>query len=123
MAGNTISKLILSLGGFVLADYYGPESYAVYGVFLSYVTILPVLASFRLDNIMILQRGSTEIRNIFSVIIWISLFCTCVMVSVLCLLKSLGLVNIDLSCFILLLCGAGALLTAWNNTQNALFTK
>lgn len=123
LAGNTISKLILTLGGFVLANYYGPENYAVYNVFLSYVMILPVLTSFRLDNIMILQKGSTEIRNLFSATIWVSLFFTVLLIAGLLLVKSTQLVSLDLTYFVLLLCGAGAVLTAWNNTQNSLFTK
>lgn len=123
LAGNSIAKIIMSVGGLVLANFYGPESYGVYNVFLSYVMILPVLASFRLENIMILQKGSTEIRNLFSWVIWISLAATALLIGILCILKSLGLLRIDLTVFILLLCGAGAVLTAWNSTQNALFTK
>lgn len=123
LAGNTLAKMIMTVGGLFLANLYGPESYGVYNVFLSYVMIIPVLAAFRLDSIMILQKGSTEIRNLFSGIIWISLVCTILLISVLCLLKGLNLIDIDLTYFILLLCGAGAVLTGWNNTQNALFTK
>lgn len=123
LAGNTVAKMIMTVGGLFLANLYGPESYGVYNVFLSYVMIIPVLAAFRLDNIMILQKGSTEIRNLFSGIIWVSLGCTVLLISVLCLLKGLNLIDIDLTYFILLLCGAGAVLTGWNNTQNALFTK
>ena len=123
LAGNTLAKMIMTVGGLFLANLYGPESYGVYNVFLSYVMIIPVLAAFRLDSIMILQKGSTEIRNLFSGIIWISLVCTVLLISVLCFLKGLNLIDIDLTYFILLLCGAGAVLTGWNNTQNALFTK
>lgn len=85
--------------------------------------ILPVLTSFRLDNIMILQKGSTEIRNLFSGTIWVSLFFTVLLIAGLLLVKSTQLVSLDLTYFVLLLCGAGAVLTAWNNTQNSLFTK
>jgi len=123
LAGNSIAKIIMTIGGLFLANFYGPESYGVYNVFLSYVMILPVLASFRLDNIMILQKGSKEIRNLFSGIVWISFGCTALLICVLCLLKGLNLIRIDLTYYILLLCGVGAILTGWNNTQNALFTK
>lgn len=123
LAGNTLAKLILTIGGFFLVNFYGPENYAVYGVFLSYVMILPVLASFRLENIMILQQGSSEIKNLFTGILLISFGCVGILISILCLLKGFGMVNIDLSYFILFLCGIGALLTAWNNIQHALFTK
>lgn len=123
LAGNSIAKIIMTIGGLFLANFYGPESYGVYNVFLSYVMILPVLASFRLDNIMILQKGSNEIRNLFSGIVWISFGCTALLICVLCLLKGLNLIRIDLTYYILLLCGVGAILTGWNNTQNALFTK
>lgn len=72
---------------------------------------------------MILQKGSTEIRNLFSGIIWISFAFTALFVCILCLVKGMNLVNVDLTYFVLLLCGVGAVLTGWNNTQNALFTK
>lgn len=123
LAGNTLSKVILTLGGFVLVNYYGPENYAVYNVFLSYVTILPVLASFRLDNIMILQKGSTEIRNLFSAIIWISFMVTILLIVLLGMVKMINIFQVEMSYLILGLCGLAAVLTAWNTVQNSLFTK
>lgn len=123
LAGNTVSKLILTLFGFVLANYYNPENYAVYAVFLSYVTILPVLASFRLDNIMILQKGSKEIRNLFNGIIWISLAVTVLLTVILVLVKMSDIFDVEMSYFVLFLCGIATVLTAWNNAQNSLFTK
>lgn len=123
LAGNTLSKLILTLGGFVLANYYGPENYAVYYVFLSYVMILPVLSSFRLENIMILQKGSAEIRNLFSGIIWISLAVTILLTVTLTLVKMSNIFDLEMSYFVLFLCGIATVLTAWNNSQNSLFTK
>lgn len=123
LAGNSLSKLILTLFGFVLANYYNPENYAVYAVFLSYVTILPVLASFRLDNIMILEKGSKEIRNLFNGIIWISLAVTIVLTAILILVKMSNIFDVEMSYFVLFLCGIATVLTAWNNAQNSLFTK
>ncbi|SMC35309.1 oligosaccharide flippase family protein [Moheibacter sediminis] len=122
-AGNTLSKFILTVFGFVLANYYNPENYAVYSVFLSYVMIMPVLASFRLDNIMILQKGSKEIRNLFNGIIWISLMVTILLTGILFLIKKSNLLQIEMSYFVLFLCGLATVLTAWNNAQNSLFSK
>lgn len=123
LAGNTISKLILSVGGIVLANYYGPESYGIYNVFLSYILILPVLASMRLDNIMILQKGSKEIRNLFSGIVVITFFLSCLLVLGIGILKNWNIFPYQLSNFLLLLIGIGSVLTAWNLSQNNLFTK
>ncbi len=123
MAGNTISKIIVTVGGIVLANYYGPESYGIYNVFLSYILILPVLSSLRLDSIMILQRGSKEIRNLFSGIVVISFLLTFLLILVMAILKLVGVTTFEMSYFILFLTGIGAVLTGWNLTQNNLFTK
>lgn len=123
LAGNTIAKMIATLGGFVLANYYGPANYGVYKVFLSYVMILPILSTMRLDSIMVLQKGSKEIRNLFSGILVISFVLTFLMVLGMVILNQWQLVDFRLPVSILILTGFGALLTAWNLTQNNLFTK
>lgn len=123
LAGNTISKVIVTIGGMILANYYGPESYGFYSVFLSYVLILPVLSGLRLDNIMILQRGSREVRNLFSGIVVISFLLTFLLVTVMIILKLLNVFSFQMSYFLLFLTGLGAVLTAWNLTQNNMFTK
>lgn len=84
---------------------------------------MPVLASFRLDNIMILQKGSKEIRNLFNGIIWISLMVTILLTGILFLIKKSNLLQIEMSYFVLFLCGLATVLTAWNNAQNSLFSK
>ncbi|MGB6083989.1 oligosaccharide flippase family protein [Moheibacter sp.] len=123
LAGNTISKVIVTIGGMILANYYGPESYGFYNVFLSYVLILPVLSGLRLDNIMILQRGSKEVRNLFSGIIVISFLLSFLMITVMAVMKLLNVFSFQMSYFLLFLTGLGSILTAWNLTQNNMFTK
>lgn len=123
LAGNTISKVIVTIGGMILANYYGPESYGFYNVFLSYVLILPVLSGLRLDNIMILQRGSREVRILFSGIVVISFLLTFFLITVMAILKLLNVFSFQMSYFLLFLTGLGAVLTAWNLTQNNMFTK
>jgi len=123
LAGNTISKVILIIGGMYLAKWYGPESYGVYSVFLSYIVILPALSSLQLDNILILQKGSKDIRNVFSGTVLIIFFITSLLITITCLLKSLNLINIELPFYIIILCGIGGILTGWNLAQNAMFTK
>lgn len=123
LAGNTISKVIVTVGGLILANYYGPSSYGIYNVFLSYIMIMPILSTIRLDSIMVMQRGATEIRNLFSGILVISFGLTLFMVTLMLILDQLGIVHFHLPIPILLLTGLGGLLTAWNITQNNLFTK
>lgn len=123
LAGNTIAKSVVTLGGLILANYYGPDSYGLYNVFLSYIMILPVLGSFRLENIMILQRGSTEIRNLFSGILIVSMISISLMVGLMLLLKALGVFSFRLPYYLLLLTAFGGILSAWNLAQNNLFTK
>src|SRR5690606_36222104 len=89
----------------------------------SYVLILPLLSSFRLDNIMILQRGRSEVRNLFSGIIWITFLVTILFTAFLFVAKRMDLFDIEMNYFVLGLCGLASILTVWNNTQNSLFTK
>lgn len=123
LAGNTISHAIVAVGGIILANYYGPDSYGVYNVFLSYILIIPVLAGLRLDNMMILQRGSTEIRNLFNAILIISFFLSFLIISVMFALDALNIIPFRLPGYLMILVGVGAVLTGWNLTQNNLFTK
>lgn len=123
LAGNTIAKSVVTLGGLILANYYGPDSYGLYNVFLSYIMILPVLGSFRLENIMILQRGSAEIRNLFSGILIVSMISISLMVGLMLLLKAIGVFSFRLPYYLLILTAFGGILSAWNLAQNNLFTK
>lgn len=123
LAGNTISKVVATIGGIILANYYGPDGYGIYNVFLSYMLILPILAGLRLDSIMIMQRESREMRNLFSGTLAISFVLTLALVTLLIGIKLLNIINLQLPYFIIFLCGLGAVLTAWNQTQYNLFTK
>jgi lipopolysaccharide exporter len=123
LAGNTISKIILTLGGIFLAKLYGPENYGVYSVFLSYIMILPTLSMLQLDNIMILQRGTKEIKNMFNGIILISGIISLIISLIVIILKYYNILNVELPIYILMLCSVGGILTSWNLTQNSLFTK
>src|SRR5690606_4819203 len=102
LAGNTISKAIVTIGGLILANYYGPSSYGIYNVFLSYILIIPVLTTMRLDSIMVMQRGAKEIRNLFSGILLISFVTTSLIVLVMLILNQLGWVDFHLPVSILL---------------------
>jgi|GEM_PF-236448 len=123
LAGNTVSKVVLILSGLILVKYYGPENYGVYTVFLSYIVILPALSNLELNNIAIMQRDSKNVRNVFSAALLASLFIITLLVSLVFILKKTGIIQLELSDSLLILCGAGGILTGWNLSQNALFTK
>lgn len=123
LAGNTISKVILTIGGLFLAKWYGPENYGVYTVFLSYIAILPSLTNLQLDSILMLQKSSKDVRNVFSGAIFLIFFLTSLLVLTVYSLQISGCVDSDLPNNVILLCGFGGILTAWNLSQNAFFTK
>lgn len=123
LAGNTVSKIILTVGGIYLAKYYGPESYGIYSVFLSYIVILPALTNLQLDNVLILQKVSKDVRNVFSGTLLIIFILTIFIVGIICLAKFTGIVDIYLPYYMLVICGIGGILSGWNLSQNALFTK
>lgn len=121
LAGNTLSQLILVLGGFVLARLYGPENNGTYNAFLSFVAILSVLCTFRLENIFVISKSSKAIRNLFSALLVISTSATLVFFVGYYLIEEIFGLRTSLL-VVLLSCIAG-LFTAWNNIQHSLFTK
>src|SRR5690606_40970457 len=68
----------------------------------SYILIIPVLTTMRLDSIMVMQRGAKEIRNLFSGILLISFVTTSLIVLVMLILNQLGWVDFHLPVSILL---------------------
>lgn len=123
LAGNSIARVTTTLGGVLLANYYGPESFGIYNVFLSYILILSILSSFRIDSIMILLKDYKQIRNLFSGALLVILLSNFVIISGMSLLQAFHLVRFDVSYYVLFLCGIGSILTGWNLSQYYLFTK
>ena len=76
LAGNTVAQLIMILGGFVLGRWYGPENNGTYNVFLSFVAILSILTTFRLENIFVISKSTKAIRNLFSALLLITSIAT-----------------------------------------------
>lgn len=123
LAGNSISKIILILGGVLLAKLYGPENYGVYSVFLSYIMILPALSNLELNNIAIMQMDGRNVRNIFSAALLAGWVIVVGIVCIIYLLKQFNIIHFALSDLLLFLCGVGGIFTGWNFSQHALFTK
>ncbi|HLV43312.1 MAG TPA: oligosaccharide flippase family protein [Brumimicrobium sp.] len=123
LAGNSIARVTTTLGGVLLANYYGPESFGIYNVFLSYILILSILSSFRIDSIMILLKDYKQIRNLFSGALLVILLSNFMIISGMSLLQAFHLVRFDVSYYVLFLCGIGSILTGWNLSQYYLFTK
>src|SRR5690554_2035135 len=123
LAGNSVARMTTTLGGLLLANYYGPESFGIYNVFLSYILILSILSSFRIDSIMILLKDYKQIRNLFSGALLVILLSNFVIISGMSLLQAFHLVRFDVSYYVLFLCGIGSILTGWNLSQYYLFTK
>lgn len=123
LAGNSVARIVTTIGGLLLANYYGPQSFGLYNVFLSYILILAIVSSFRIDSIMILLKDSKQIRNLFSGALIVILLTNFVIITIMGLLQVFQFVNFDLSYYILFLCGLGSILTGWNLSQYYLFTK
>ncbi|SUP53855.1 colanic acid exporter [Weeksella virosa] len=121
LAGNTFAQMIMVAGGFVLGRWYGPEFTGTYNVFLSFVAILSILCSFRLENIFVLSKSPREIRNLFSSLLVLS--------TISITLFFLGyavfehIIPLGTSLWIVFLSSLGALFSAWMNIQTSLFTK
>lgn len=123
LVGNTVSKLILTVGVFFLANYYGVDNYGIYASFLSYISIISVFATLSSENILIMLKDTKAIRNLFSGVFLISILIVFFLVSGTLIIKLINSSNLKLTQSLIILCGVGGILTAWNLTQNALFTK
>ncbi len=121
LAGNTLAQIILVLGGFVLGRWYGPEFSGTYNVFLSFVAILSILCSFRLENIFVISKSTKEIRNLFSVLIIISTIAITLFLLIYFVIEQI--LPLGTSLWIVFLSSLGAIFTAWYNIQTSLFTK
>lgn len=121
LAGNTVAQIIMVLGGFVLGRWYGPENNGTYNVFLSFVAILSILVTFRLENIFVISKSTKAIRNLFSCLLVITSIATIIF------LLGYGFVdevfNLRSSFWVVLLSAIAGLFTAWYNLQTSLFTK
>ncbi len=121
MAGNTVAQIIMVLGGFVLGRWYGPENNGTYNVFLSFVAILSILTTFRLENIFVISKSTKAIRNLFTSLLIITSIAT--------ILFFLGyavvheIFSLRTSIWVVLLSSITGLFTAWYNLQTSLFTK
>ena len=121
LAGNTVAQLIMILGGFVLGRWYGPENNGTYNVFLSFVAILSILTTFRLENIFVISKSTKAIRNLFSSLLLITSIAT--------ILFFLGytvvekVFSLKTSLWVVFLSSFAGLFTAWYNLQTSLFTK
>lgn len=121
LAGNTLAQMIMVAGGFVLGRWYGPEFTGTYNVFLSFVAILSILCSFRLENVFVLSKSSKEIRNLFSSLLILSTIAITLFFLGYAVFEQI--LPLGTSLWIVFLSSLGALFTAWMNIQTSLFTK
>lgn len=121
MAGNTVAQIIMVLGGFVLGRWYGPENNGTYNVFLSFVAILSILTTFRLENIFVISKSTKAIRNLFSSLLIITSLATLVFVMGYAIAHEIF--PLRTSFWVVLLSSLAGLFTAWYNLQTSLFTK
>lgn len=121
LAGNTIAQAIMFGGGIILARLYGPDSSGTYNAFLSFVAILSIFTTFRLENIFVISKSTKAIRNLFTVLLLVSSIVTILFFLGYAILEEIF--TFKTSLFIVFLSCVAGLFTAWNNVQTSLFTK
>ena len=121
MAGNTVAQIIMILGGFLLGRWYGPENNGTYNVFLSFVAIISVLATFRLENIFVISKSTKAIRNLFSSLLVITTIAVLTFFVSYCIAHEIF--PLKTSLWVVFLSSLAGLFTAWYNLQTSLFTK
>ncbi|WP_313581245.1 oligosaccharide flippase family protein [Chishuiella sp.] len=121
LAGNTVAQVIMVAGGLALARLYGPESSGTYNAFLSFIAILSILTTFRLENIFVISKSSKAIRNLFTTLLLVSAISTALFFLGYAIIENIF--TLKTSLFIVFLSCIAGLFTAWNNVQTSLFTK
>lgn len=121
MAGNTVAQIIMILGGFLLGRWYGPENNGTYNVFLSFVAILSILSTFRLENIFVISKSTKAIRNLFSCLLVITTVAVLTFFIGYCIAHEIFPLKTTL--WVVFLSSVAGLFTAWYNLQTSLFTK
>ncbi|MGJ7031618.1 oligosaccharide flippase family protein [Niabella hirudinis] len=123
LAGNVVSKLVLAFGGIFLAKYYGPERYGFYNVFVSYVLIVSMIASLRLENIIVLTDREDAARNLFRAILWVGMVFIPVFFVLLLFTGVPFFEKPEIPVYIYILCGLCCLFTLVSNAFAELFTR
>lgn len=72
VSGTAIAQIIPILIQPVLRRYYSPDIFGAYSVYLSFVGILAIIASFKYDLAIILPRGDKDAANVFFLSVLIS---------------------------------------------------
>lgn len=76
-SGTLIAQIINVIGALILAKIYAPELYGSYSVFLSFVGVLTILNSLKLEYIIITDMAEEKSINVVnSLLIIILLICT-----------------------------------------------
>ncbi|MCK0130678.1 oligosaccharide flippase family protein [Flavobacteriaceae bacterium F08102] len=73
-SGTIIAQAINVLGALILAKLYAPELYGTYSSFLSFVSILTVINSLKLEYIIITDKSLDRSKNITEGLVFIVLF-------------------------------------------------
>ncbi len=123
LTGNIISKVILTLGGFYLAFEYGSENFGIYSVFLSYISIISVIASFRLESIIVITPNNNDVRNLYLLSLVVSFISTIVVTILLISFQILSNIILLKNLIMFPLIGIGSIFYSWNIIQNNYLSK
>lgn len=123
LTGGMVSKAIWAIFGLLLSKFYGPENFGVYNVFLSYLGILSVISTLRLEHILVITKSSKQIYNFYYFLLKLTVPTSLIVLLIAVLLGSFGNSenNLDLSVWTLI--GVGSLFSSLVLIQNAFFTR
>lgn len=124
LTGGVISKAIWAIFGLVLSKYYGAENFGIYNVFLSYLGILSIIATLRLEHILVVTGSPKRVFNFYFFLLKMTVLSSLFILLITVLLDLfLSGKGDGLSPIIWLLIGIGSLLSSYVLIQNALFTR
>jgi len=123
-SSGIISKGFWAVCGLFLSKYYGPENFGIYNVFLGYLGILSVIATFRLEHILVITKSPRQIVNFYHFLLNLSVAGTILTLLISYFLWVISFERRDgLTLSVWGLIGLGSLFSSWVLIQNAFFTK
>lgn len=73
-SGTFIAQIISTVGALFLAKMYAPELYGTYSIFLSFVSILTIVNSIKLEYIIVIDKTEKNSINVLNALFYIIFF-------------------------------------------------
>lgn len=119
--GVIIAQIIGVVGSVYLAKIYGSEAYGVFGLFISISSVLTIINTFQLDNIIVTLKNQSESINIMNSLFIITLLVAFISFNII-FIYYLFIEITSLNVIVIFLSILGAIIFSFNKIHESFFT-